>query len=305
MWRAHVSNSGMGQRSKLNLRNKSPHKKQKLEIILYYYFQEREQIKTQTKESGKLKSKPKINEPHNTQRKGTQSKASWASTQGPSTLFCRQGKWGSITLVSSNSLRSFSACAFSNSRLCSSSRIRACSNCVWVWSHRGRKEQWKWEKGKGEREREGKRRLQHHLQCTRQGKAVHNRRRIKIQISRKTPTKQKMVTTGFYMVLVVAICKKIESMMGNHPSVLETLLWCFPASRLYWRHLLKSKAPTTARPLHHIRECKDLAMILHISPQEESQGTVKSRKLPSSFCSWDSLNPALKKRQVILYIVCC
>lgn len=43
--------------------------------------------------------------------------------------------------------------------------------------HRGEKrtaEMGKGEGREGEREREGKRRLQHHLQCTRQGKAVHN-----------------------------------------------------------------------------------------------------------------------------------
>ena len=33
-----------------------------------------------------------------------------------------------------------------------------------------------------------------------------------------------MVTTGFYMVLVVAIHKEMESVMGEHPSALES---CF------------------------------------------------------------------------------
>lgn len=76
----------------------------------------------------------------------------------------------------------------------------------------------------GEREREGKRRLQHHLQSTRQGKAVHNRKRIKIQTRRKNPTKQKTVPMGFCMVFVLALHMKIQSVMRKHPSALET---CF------------------------------------------------------------------------------
>lgn len=47
--RAHVSDGGVGQRSKLNLRNKFPTREAKLEIISYYYFWEREQIKKTNK----------------------------------------------------------------------------------------------------------------------------------------------------------------------------------------------------------------------------------------------------------------
>lgn len=49
-----MSDGGVGQRSKLNLRNKLPTREAKLEITSYYQFWEREQIKkkqTKTKEA--------------------------------------------------------------------------------------------------------------------------------------------------------------------------------------------------------------------------------------------------------------
>lgn len=67
--RAHVSDGGVGQRSKLNLRNKFPTRAAKLEIISYYYFWEGEQIKKRTKQSRKLKFEPKSINPTKTKRK--------------------------------------------------------------------------------------------------------------------------------------------------------------------------------------------------------------------------------------------
>lgn len=53
-----MSDGGVGQRSKPNLRNKFPTREAKLEITSYYYFWEREQMKNKQK-SRKLKFKPK------------------------------------------------------------------------------------------------------------------------------------------------------------------------------------------------------------------------------------------------------
>lgn len=106
-----------------------------------------------------------------------------------------------------------------------------------------------------EREKEGKRRLQHHLQRTRQGKAVHNRKRIKIQTRRKNPTEQKTVPTGFYMVLVVALHKKIESVMGKHPSALET---CASVFLHQLKTLPKKQSSHQYKALVHTENAKTL-----------------------------------------------
>lgn len=96
-----------------------------------------------------------------------------------------------------------------------------------TWGKKKNSGDGKGEGGERERRGEGKRRLQHHLQCTGQGKAVHNRRRIKIQTSRRNPTKQKVITTGFYMVLTEAIHKKVGSVEGKHPSALTSCFTVF------------------------------------------------------------------------------
>lgn len=113
----------------------------------------------------------------------------------------------------------------------------------------------------GERERERKRRLQHHLQRTRQGKAVHNRKRIKTQTRRKNPTKGKLVPTGFYMVHIVDLHKKIESVMGKHPSALET---CSSVFLHQLKTLPKKQSSHQYTALAHTENAKNIAMILHI-----------------------------------------
>lgn len=120
-----------------------PHKRSKArKHIILLFLGKRANKKNKQKNQGSLSSSQNQWTPQKPKERNP--KQGMMSTRAVQAV-CRQGKGGSITLVSSNSLRSFSACAFSNSRLCSSSRIRACSNCVWVCSHRGKKEQWRWE----------------------------------------------------------------------------------------------------------------------------------------------------------------
>lgn len=113
---------------------------------------------------------------------------------------------------------------------------------------------------------------------TRKGSSQRGENRSK-QAGKKNPTKQKTVTTGFYMVLVVAVQEKMESVMGKHPSALKSCFRVFlhqdDTEALSEKAKLPPLQTARTRPLHHIRECKDLAMILHISPQEESQDRLK------------------------------
>lgn len=104
------------------------------------------------------------------------------------------------------------------------------------------------------------------------------------------------------MVLRVAMHKQTEPMMGKHPPGSES---CFSAS-LHQDYTedtsQEAKLPllqtTSTRVLHLIRECKDLAMVLRISPAEESRGWLKKGwKFPFSFCSGGSLNPALSGKK--------
>lgn len=78
----------------------------------------------------------------------------------------------------------------------------------------------------GEREREGKRRLQHHLQRTRQGKAVHNRKRIKNPNKEEKSSQTENGPCGILRGTPMALHEKMESVMGKHPSASET---CFSA----------------------------------------------------------------------------
>lgn len=146
----------------------------------------------------------------------------------------------------------------------------------------GKKEQRRWEKGKGGREREKERGREG---CNIIFSVQDKERQFttggeQIQTSKeKNPTKQKTVTTGFYMVLVVAVHEKMESVMGKHPSALKSCFRVFlhqdDTEALSEKAKLPPLQTAHTRPLHHIRECKDLAMILHISPQEESQDRLK------------------------------
>lgn len=91
----------------------------------------------------------------------------------------------------------------------------------------GKKEQRRWERGReGGRERkrgEEKAATSSSVYKTRKGSSQRGENKDPNK-QEKNPTKQKTVTTGFYMVLVVAVHKKMESVMGKHPSALES---CF------------------------------------------------------------------------------
>lgn len=122
---------------------------------------------------------------------------------------------------------------------------------------------------------------------------------------RKNPTKQKMVPAGFYMVLIVALHKEMESVMRKHPSALET---CFSLFLHQLKTLpKKAKLPPVQGPCTH-RECKGVAMSLHIFPQEKSQARLKRVGSSILFLLWkqcESYAKWGKKAQVILYVACC
>lgn len=166
-----------------------------------------------------------------------------------------------------------------------------------------------------EREKEGKRRLQHHLQRTRQGKAVHNRKRIKIQTRRKNPTKQKTVPTGFYMVLVVVLHKKIESVMGKYPSALETCISVFlhqlkplpkkQSSHQYKALVHKENAKTlqwfstSFLKKNHEVEWKELEVSILFLLWRQCESYTKWGRKSRSDCTWHVVKPKIHSSEAV------
>lgn len=91
-----------------------------------------------------------------------------------------------------------------------------------------KEEQWRWERGgRGEREeRRGKEKAATSSSVYRTRKGSSQQEENK-DPNKQEKSKQKVITTGFYVVLTEAIHKKVGSVQGKHPTALRSCFTVF------------------------------------------------------------------------------
>lgn len=91
-----------------------------------------------------------------------------------------------------------------------------------------KEEQWRWERGgRGEREeRRGKEKAATSSSVYRTRKGSSEQEENK-DPNKQEKSKQKVITTGFYVVLTEAIHKKVGSVQGKHPTALRSCFTVF------------------------------------------------------------------------------